>query len=70
MSALDDLKAAAERLAEAERVLEAAQDARDRAVMEASEQGAKVFDLQAATGLSAARINQIKARQRALGTVR
>lgn len=64
MSELDALREATMRLREAESAVEAAQEARDDALMAATQAGAKVLDIQLATGLSAARVGQIRAARR------
>ena len=65
MADLSILQAATDRLADAEAAVSAAQDARNRAIVDTLDSGARVLEVQMVTGLSGARVSQIRSRLKA-----
>lgn len=65
MADLSRLKAASERLEEAEKAAEQALLERNQAIAEALDSGARILEVQMVTGLSGARVSQIRSRLKA-----
>lgn len=65
MADLSRLKAASERLEEADKAAEQALQERNHAIAEALDNGARILEVQMVTGLSGARVSQIRSRMKA-----
>lgn len=65
MADLSRLKAASQRLEEADKAAEQALLERNQAIAEALDSGARILEVQMVTGLSGARVSQIRSRLKA-----